>query len=253
MSFKSFLLVIFLGVLFTGCMPKQDDVKNVFQSDSANIIKRDYKKSQKLLISFKKKLDLRNPKAFDKSLEKKIYNLIESSEKTLLLKYNNKVLENYKDYLQLAFSKDTIKNRNDFLVLGLYYSLYDAYDIEDGHKIIALAYEKEKLHKLHKNLQILKWKLKVDKDLNNDYLFLTWQNNWQIELEKRLNNDEEITYEDIKNLTYIKDGKESLLSRSNFTFEVLLTQMIYNVENTLFALGEEPKKLAIDAVFFLFI
>ncbi|XPV53258.1 MAG: hypothetical protein ACNI3H_13845 [Halarcobacter ebronensis] len=44
MSFKSFLLVIFLGVMFTGCMPKQDDVKNVFQSDSANIIKGTIKK-----------------------------------------------------------------------------------------------------------------------------------------------------------------------------------------------------------------
>ncbi|AXH11658.1 hypothetical protein [Halarcobacter bivalviorum] len=253
MGFKSFLLIILFTLFFTGCMPKQDDVKNVFQSDSANIIKRDYQKSQKLLISFKQKLDKRNPKAYDKALEQKIYDLIINSEKTLHLKYKNRILENYKDYLQLAFSKDFISARNDYLILGLYYSLYEAYDIKSGHKIIALEYEKEKLHKLHKNLQILKWKIKVDRDLNNEYLFLTWQNNWQIELEKKLNNNEEISYDDIKNLAFIKNGKENLLSRSNFTFEVILTQMIYNVENSLYALGEEPKKLALDAVFFLFI
>lgn len=253
MKIKSILLVLFFGLFFVGCMPKQDDVKNVFQSESANIIKRDYQKNQKLLISFKEKLDKRNPKAYDEKLEKKIYNLIKNSDKTLYLKYNKRVLDNYKDYLQLAFTKDKLSARNDYLILGLYYLLYDAYDISDGHKVLALAYDKEKLHKLHKNLQILKWKIKVDRDLDNEYLFLTWQNNWQIELERKINNSDEITYEDIQNLSYIKNNKESLLDRSNFTFEVTLTKMIYNVENTLFALGEEPKKLALDAVFFLFI
>lgn len=253
MKIKSFLLFVVLSVLFTGCMPKQDDVKGVFQSNSANIVKRDYKRSKELLATFKEKLDKRNPKAYDKKLEKKIYTMIKNPKKLLYLKYNDKKLDNYKDYLQLAFSKDVIDARNDYLILGLFYSLYDAYDMEDGHKILAMSYKKEKLHKLHKNLQILKWKLKVDKDIDNNYLFLTWQNNWQVELERKLNSDEEITYEEIMNLEYIKNNKESLLSRSNFAFELILSKMIYNVENSLHTLGEEPKKLAVGAAFFLFL
>ncbi|MCP4970392.1 MAG: hypothetical protein GY932_07355 [Arcobacter sp.] len=95
------------------------------------------------------------------------------------MKYKNNTLDNYKDYLQIAFSKDYIPCRNDYLILGLYYLVYDLYDIEDSHKVIALEYDKNKLHKLYKNLQVIKWKIKVNRDFKGNYLFKTWQNNWQ--------------------------------------------------------------------------
>lgn len=242
------LLITGLLLLFSGCIPKQDDVKDAFQSSSANIIKNDYKSLKKLLISFKDKLDKRNPNDYSKALSPKIYNLIDSLNGRLYLKYKNNILDDYKDYLQIAFSKDEITARNDYLILGIYYLIYQSYDIESGYKIIALEYEKEKLHKLYKNLQIIRWKLKVDRDFNGDYLFTTWQNNWQVELDKKIRKDEIITYETIKNLHYIKTNKETILDHSNFSFEVILTQMIDRVENSLRALGEEPKNLSVTAL-----
>jgi len=242
------LSLLTLVLFFSGCIPKQEDVKDTFQSNSANTIKKDYKKIQKHLLTLKEKLDKRNPEAYSKKLSPRIYKLISELENNFLLKYKKTTLSNYKDYLQIAFSKDTIALRNDYLILGLYYLVYDSYKISEGHKLIALEYDKEKLIKLHKNLQILKWKLKVDKDIFGNYLFLTWQNNWQIELSKKIKNNQ-IPYEKIVELKSIKEKKENLLDPSNFSFEVLLTQMIDNVENSLITLGEEPKELTVKAMF----
>jgi len=241
------LIFTILLLFFTGCVPTQEDVKDVFQTNSANIIKLDYKKIQKLLVEFKEKLDKRNPDSFDKNNLEKIYKAIKNSQKDILLKHKDMVLENYKDYLQLAFSKDEIVNRNDYLVLGLYHLINYAYEVDKGHKVLALEYSVEKLQILYKNLQILRWKIKVDKDINNKYLFLTWQNNWQIEMEKKYK-DKFYTKKDIENLEYIKNKKESIYSHSNFSFEVILTQMMDATANSIKALGEEPKDLSLSAL-----
>jgi len=243
------LIFSILVLFFSGCLPKQEDVKDAFQSNSATIIKNDYKKIQKYLLTFKQKLDKRNPKAYNKELAPRIYKLINESQSEFLLKYKKTTLTNYKDYLQIAFSKDHVEYRNDYLVLGLYYLIHNSYDIEYGHKVIALEYDKSSLDILHKNLQILKWKIKVDKDVYGDYLFLTWQNNWQIELAKKSKDNKKIAYGKIPELKFIKEKKESILDPSNFSFEVLLTQMTNNVENSLLALGEEPKELTVKAMF----
>lgn len=251
-SIKIVLPIIVL-LLFSGCMPKQEDVEGAFQTNSANTIKNDYRNIQKLLKNFKEKLDKRNPNLYDKNLSSRIYRLIEESESDFLLKYRNVTLENYKDYLQIAFSKDEIPSRSDYLILGMYYLVHSSYEIDSGHKIIALEYDIKNLTRLHKNLQIIKWKIKVDRDFNQNYLFNTWQNNWQLELEKRLKTNSQISYEDLQNLEYIKNKKESLLDPSNFSFEVILTQMIDNTKNSLKALGEEPKDLSITALRTMFL
>ncbi len=253
MNSVKIVLTIIVLLLFSGCIPKQEDVEGAFQTNSANTIKNDYRNIQKLLINFKQKLDKRNPSLYDKDLAPRIYRLIEESESNFLLKYNDVTLENYKDYLQIAFSKDTIPSRSDYLILGMYYLIHTSYEIESGHKIIALEYDITNLHRLYKNLQIIKWKIKVDKDFNQDYLFKTWQNNWQLELEKRLRTNSQITYEDLQNLEYIKNKKETLLDHSNFSFEVILTQMIDNTKNSLKALGEEPIDLSITALRTMFL
>ncbi|XOB62975.1 hypothetical protein ACMC56_04020 [Campylobacterota bacterium DY0563] len=254
MTKLTFFLSLILTIFLTGCATNQSDVESVFQTNSAELITKDQKKLQKLLIKFKTKLDKRNPKNFNAKNEKKIYTVLNDFNKKLLLKYQGEVLENYKEYLELAFSKKPLLNRNDYLILGLRYMIAYAYDTEDFHNVTALQYDKEKLSILHKNLQVLRWKIKVDRDENGKYLFLTWQNNWQIELESRLSLNKNITYDDIQNLASIKSNKESLYSHSNFSFEVILTQMIDSVENSLIALGEEPTDLGISAVkFFIFL
>ena len=244
--------ILFLSLVFTfffsGCIPKQETVEGVFQTNSANTIKKDYTNIQKLLINFKEKIDKRNPTAYNKNLSARIYRLINESNNDFFLEFNNTTLENYKDYLQIAFSKDDIENRNDYLVLGLYYLVHSSYEIEAGHKIVALEYDKNKLDKLYKNLQIIKWKIKVDRDVKGNYLFLTWQNNWQIELEKRLKNKENITLETFLDLRHIKSNEETFLDHSNFSFEVQLTQIIDSTKNSLEALGEEPTDLSVIAL-----
>ncbi len=244
---------LILLLLFSGCLPKQEDIKNILQSNSANIIKNDYKNIQKLLISFKNRLDKRNPNNYDKKISDKIYILILKLENNFLLKYDNTILENYKDYLQIAFSKDGINSRNDYLIMGMYYLMYSSYKIKSGHKIIALEYDTTTLYKLYKNLQIIRWKIKVDRDIKQNYLFITWQNNWQLELEKRIKNGEKLSYSDLQNLTYIKDKKETLLDPSNFSFEVVLTQMIDSARNSLKALGKEPTSLTVGALQSIFL
>ena len=247
---KNILLVIFVVSLFSSCVAvKQERLGEVFQSNSAVEIKKDYKAISKFILQFKEKLDKRNPNAFDENLSNEIYTQIDNLQNNISLQYNGKDITSYKGYLQIAFSKDDIKNRNDYLIIGLYKLLYDSYDVEDSYKLTAFSYDKEKLQRLYSNLQILSWKIKVDKDLSDNYLFLTWQNNWQIELEKRLKNGEELSHDELQKLKFIQENKESMLDPSNFSFEVLLTQMIDSAENSLRALGEEPKELTVKAMF----
>jgi hypothetical protein len=240
-------------VFFSSCVPTNDDVKSVFQTNLANAINDDSKDLQRLLVKFKEKLDKRNPNGFSKKLAPKINRTIKSENKKLYLRYKDSILENYKDYLQIAFSKDEIYPRNDYLVLGLYYLIDSSYEMDDGHRITALQYDKEKLNKLYKNLQIIKWKIKVDKDFKENYLFLTWQNNWQIELEKKVKNNEKLSLDEIKMLEAIKEKKETMFDSSNFSFEVILTQMLGRVGDSLKALGEEPQELRISALRSIFL
>lgn len=251
---KNIILVLITMLFFSGCISiKKENLQEVFQSNNAIEIKKDYKRATKLVITLKEKLDKRNPSAYDKELASKIYSEIDALENSIDLKINNYDMNSYKSYLQVAFSKDDIQNRNDYLILGLYKHIYDAYDIESSYKLTAFSYDNEKLQRLYKNLQILSWKLKTEKDLSGNYMFLTWQNNWQVELERKVNNGLEPTWEDFKNLAYIKSGEESIFGYSNFSFELTILQMKDRVERSLERLGVEPTEMSINAIKSLFI
>jgi hypothetical protein len=211
-------------------------------------MKQDYMELGKQLIVLKDKLDKRNPNAYNRSISNSIYTNMNNLTNNVRLKFNHVPLNTYKDYLQIAFSKLDVQNRNDFLILGIYKEIYDAYDVKEGHQITALTYDKKKIKNLYQNLQILKWKLSNDKNARGEYLYLTWQNNWQIELERALKQNQIQTYEDIMNLYSIKEGRESLFSQSNTSFEVVLTSMISRVKTSLETLGEEPIDIGIEAM-----
>ncbi len=251
---KNIILLLITFTFFTGCISiKKENLQEVFQSTGAIEIKKDYKKIAKLTIKLKEKLDKRNPRAYDKKLASKIYSNIDNLENNIDLKFKNSSLGSYKSYLQIAFSKDDIKNRNDYLILGLYKQIYDAYDISSSYKMSAFSYDNEKLQRLYHNLQILSWKIKVEKDLAGNYLFLTWQNNWQIELEKKVKRGLKPTWKDFKNLAYIKNGQENIFGYSNFSFEHTILHMKNRVEMTLERLGVEPTEMSINAIKSLFI
>lgn len=246
-----FLLILF----FSGCTNSQNKLEEFFQTDNATHIKKDYYEIVKLLSEYKNKLDQRNPQNYDKNFAHYMYNEFHNSTNDLFLKENGKYIDNFNDYLRLAISPDKVTNRNDYLMLGLYKQIYKAYEIEEDIQISTLTYEIEKLKNLYYTLSVINWQIKSKKDESGNYLFLTWQNNWQIELEKRINNDEEITWQLIENLEYIKNKKETVFSPSNANFEVLMQQMLYRVNNSLKIMGEEPLDVSIEVmktlVFFL--
>jgi hypothetical protein len=245
---------VFTILLLSGCTSSSPKVKEFFQTDNATHIQNDYKKIVNLLIQYKKKLDLRNPQNYDKQFSYHIYNELNKSTNYLFLKKGGKYIKDYNKYLNTAFQADT-KLRNDYLILGLYKQIWFAYEQDKTHNITTLTYDKNSLKTLFYTLKVLKWKINSKKDMHGNYFFLTWQNNWQIELKKLIDEGEKPTWERIKNLKHIKSKQESLFSPSNPNFEILMSEMIFRVENSLEIIGEEPLDMSIEAmkslVFFL--
>jgi len=242
-------LLILILLIFTGCNNVQEKIKNSIQTENAKHIRNNYKALTELLLEYKLKLDKRNPKAFNNQfntlLKKNIY---DNTDDITLYVNGEKPLVTYVDYLNYAFDKNTVvEYRNDYLAIGIYKMLYHSYDMNAKYKITALSYDVNKLQKAYKNLQIIQWKIKTNKDINNKYLFLTWQNNWQIELEKQLllKNIDDIKLSD---LNYIKTKQESLLDSSNNSFEVITSKMLLYLANSIKLLDAEPEELGIEAM-----
>jgi len=248
-------LLILIVLFFTSCSNIQDKVRNTVQSDNAKQMRNDYKEIIKLLSLYKTKLDKRNPKNHSLMLDRLLKENISYNKNTINLQINNKYsLKTYTDYLNHAFDKElTINNRNNYLAIGLYKMFYNTYKMDIKYKMTALSYDINDLQKAYKNLQILQWKIKFSKNLNNEYLFLTWQNNWQVELLKELQNN---TLENISltQLEHIKSKKESFLNPSNNSFEIITSKMILYMANSIKMLNAEPENLSIDTLLsFIFI
>ncbi len=246
-----FILII---LLLSGCTNSSPKVQEFFQTDNATHIQDDYRNIIKLLTKYKQKLDLRNPKSYNKQFSNYMYKEFKNNTNFLHLKENEKYIQDYNRYLKVAFKKDT-KHRNDYLILGLYKQLWFTYEQNEAHQVTTLSYNQEALKTLFYTLKVLKWKINTKKGKNKNYLFLTWQNNWQVELHKRITNGEEPSWKLIENLNHIKTKQESLYSPSNPNFEILMSEIIFRVENSLKILGEEPLDISIEAmkslVFFL--
>ncbi|MGB5868023.1 MAG: hypothetical protein WBG69_09155 [Arcobacteraceae bacterium] len=246
---KNIILLIFVVLCFTSCGNIQDKVRNTVQTESAKQIRGDYKEIIKLLSLYKTKLDKRNPQSHNLMLDRLVKDDIYNNTNTINLRIQNSSnYPKYTDYLNYAFNKDMVlKDRNDYLIIGLYKMFYSAYKMDLKHKLTALSYEVEDLQKAYKNLQVIQWKIKNDKNKNNQYLFLTWQNNWQIELSKRL---EKSSLDNISlgQLENIKSKKESLLDPSNHSFEIITSKMILYLAHSIKVLDGEPEDLGINAI-----
>jgi len=238
--FTILLLLLFLN----GCSFSKNIIQSIAQTNSAIEINKYKNEITSSLLKYKKKLDLRNPNSFNKTLSKDIVYQIETNQNYINILQDNNKLKAYDEYLFYAFSKEHIENRNDFLIIGLYKLIYKAYSLEDNHKFTALEHNKYELSKLYKYLQVLRWKIRTQKNISGKYLFNTWQNNWQLELLQKDKSDLNI----IKNLEYIKTNKETIFSPSNFSFELLLSGILLNVEYTLRKIDIEPYTMSISAV-----
>ena len=238
-------ILIAILVLFTGCTSSGIGVKKIFQTDDSSYLQTNYSNIVKLILKYKVKLDKRNPSAYNKQLNNQLIQAIKSSQNHIVLyTQENKVLTNYVDYFNYAFdTSKNIKNRNDYLIVGLYKLVHDIYLMDKNHKFTSYEYDLKKLQKGHKNLQILRWKINNTKDENGKYLFYTWQQNWQIELENSYNKNKYIDYANIKNLVYIKNKKESVLNHSNISFDMVLNKIIFNLENSISILDMTSEEL----------
>ena len=232
-------LIFIISILLYGCVNNQR-TSQILQSNSATIISKDYQNLTTLLLKYKKILDLRNPELSDKKLSREIIFSIKHNYNTINPLKNS----SYSNYLQKAFAKG-VTNRSDFLILGLYKMFYKTYNIKGGHHITALGYDANLFKNTYYTLKVLRWKIRNAKDKNGRFIFATWQLNWQLEYNKKYKN---ISIDTLKNLPSLKSGDESLLSHSNFNFEVTLSMMIDRVQNSLEAMGEEPLNLSISAM-----
>ena len=240
---KTFFIISFV-FLFYGCSLTQDSIKSVVQSNAASEITNYKNETIVSLLKYKKKLNLRNPNSYNRTLSKDITHEIQSNQDYINILQNGKKLNTYDEYLHYAFLDEDVTNRNDFLILGIYKLIYKAYGLSGNHKFTAFEHDKNELSKLYKYLQVIRWKIRTQKDNNDKYLFNTWQNNWQIELLSKDNSDLNI----IKELEYIKSNKETLYSHSNFSFEILLSRILLNVEYTLRKINIEPYAMSTSAI-----
>jgi hypothetical protein len=244
MKLKYISLAIISILFFQGCTQQNLAVKDVFKTENAVQIQSNYRDICDLLAEYKQKLDKRNPQAFSKVWEKPILQNIKTQNNNISLsQYRN----NYTKYLKKAFNTSSnIKQRNDYLILGFYKLLFMSYDM-DNEKFTALNYNIKNFEKLSKLLQVIQWQVNHTKDDKNNYLFLTWQNNWQIELARKTNSKNP-NYNLIKDLKYIKSNKESVFNPSNMSFESILSKMLYINDQSIKRLGGEPDELSLKAL-----
>ena len=238
---QTIFILIFLSVV--GCSTKKDDmfVKSIFQTNGATAVRMHIDSLKSYLLKYKIKLDKRNPNFYSKESSKIIIHEIESeSYKIVLEKFKNRSNVTYKDYLNMAFSKDYVKNRNDYLILGIYKLLYWAYTIERTYTVTAMQYDVQKIQEANKTMQIVQYKIQTATDKNGNYLFLTWQRAWQVELLKDINSGKK---RDLDRYT-----TKELLYHSNMSFQVISSSMIFTIQETLRYLGSETVNLSTQAI-----
>ncbi len=237
---------------FTACTQdtfNKNTFKSIVQTNSAAQIVEYKENILKHLLEYKEILNEKNPTAYNKVLQQEIRTQIKNEQNYINIVQDKKKLVHFDDYFHYAFLQTEVKNRNDFLILGIYKLIYDSYNLHEKHKFTAISYDSNKLLKLHKYLQIISWKVRNLKDNQNKYLFVTWQKEWQLKLENEFKGDFNI----LKKYEHSKDG-ETILGQSYFAFEVLIEKMLLDVEYSLIKVNIEPQKIGFDvAKTFLFL
>lgn len=201
---------------------------------------------QNSLIQYYLKLNKRNPNHTSKENATKIIKEIQNRSNTVKLSlFEHKKVTTYNNYLNLAFSKNFVKNRNDYLVLGIYKMLYSAYTFSRTHTITTIQHDTQKLQEANKMMQIIQYRIQNAKDKDGNYLFITWQRPWQIESLKKINKQEKLTLD--------KYTGEQLLYHSNMNFQIITQRMIFTLQETLQYLGAEGTNLSAQALKSVFI
>lgn len=246
--YKYFLLPLLF--IFTSCASNKNsdfEAKDIVQTNGAIQIRKYLNDIDKLLLEYQVKLNKRNPSQSDKEFAQIIKNEIENQKDRI--KITNLLSQDYTEYIEKAFQKDVKRvNRNEYLILGIYKLIYDAYNRDEKNNFTALSYDIEKMEKANEALQVIFWRVKSYRNIKDEYLYLTWQKNWQVELENRLRKGEKFSSELIENLSYIKENKETLFEASNQSFAQIEAKILYIIDKTLRLKGSEAAVLSTDAL-----
>lgn len=238
------ILLMLFPLFFQSCALNETTIKSIAQTNSASQIEVYKNEILKSIIIYKQKLDLRNPSAYNKNIANDIISEIKNKQDYINIVYNGKKLNTYNEYFYYAFSPENINNRNDLLIIALYKVVFKAFSMEKELQFAAVQYNQYEMLKLYQYLQVIQWKIRNDKDIKGKYLFNTWQSNWQIELEKKYTGD----YNIINDLEYIKSKKESVYDYSNFSFEIVLSKILTNVEHSLRKINVEPYEVGFSTL-----
>lgn len=235
--------IFFLFLVFSGCSTKKDEafVQSVFQTNGASAVREHKDLLRDSLLKYQDKLNKRNPSFSSKKDTQEIINRIKNKKNSISLDLlKDKPDAYYQDYLNIAFSKDYVKNRNDYLILGIYKMLYWAYTIDRTHTITTIQYDVEKIQKANKMMQVIQYKVQTSLDNKGNHLFITWQRAWQVEVLQKINNKQEIEID--------KYTRKELLYHSNMNFQVISSSMIFTLQESLRYLGAEGTNLSTQAI-----
>jgi len=242
------LVLVFSLFILSGCSTKEDIsfVHSIFQTNGAASIRKHTDILQNSLIKYYIKLNKRNPNNTSKANSTRIISEIQNrtNRLRLTLLHQKKILS-YQDYLNIAFSKDFVKNRNDYLILGIYKMLYNAYTFDRSHTITAVQHDTQRIQEANKMMQVIQYKIQKNKDKDGNYLFITWQRAWQIESLKKISKQEKMILDQYT--------QNELLYHSNMNFQIITQRMIFTLQETLHYLGEEGTNLSAQAIKSVFI
>lgn len=240
--------LLFVLLYLSGCAGNSENssfAKSVFQTNGASGVREDTDMLMKLLLEYSVKLNKRNPNNYSKEYSKYIIGSIKNHSLSMrlpLLKSNPNAT--YKEYLNIAFDKKYVQNRSDYLIVGIYKLLYWAYEMDRSYTVTAMQYDLPKVQKANEVMQIVQYRIKTAKDVDGNYLFLTWQRQWQVDLLKKMNK-KTLLAQDMSLACY---DEKLLLSSSNMSFEVITSNMIFVIQKTLKSLGAEPNNLSASAI-----
>ena len=238
----AFLLVLILST--NGC--SQKDVHAVFQTNGASIVREHTTVLQRFLLRYYGLLNKRNP-VYTTKIESipVVYDINNRTNNATLPLLNAKKGATYKDYLNIAFSRSKVKNRNDYLIAGMYKMFYWAYSIDRSHTITTMQYDAKRIQEANKMMQIIQYRVEYEKDAKGNYLFVTWQRQWQIDVLKSIYSSKKIDMNSYE--------KEELISASNMSFRVMSEGMILTLQESLRYLGAESTNLGTSAIKSVFI
>ena len=237
------MFIAFFILTISGCSTKEDNnfVQSIFQTNGAAAVREHTDSLTKSLVKYYEKLNKRNPSFTSKSNSIEIVYEIKNSKNRMNLPLLEKNKTNtYKDYLNIAFDENYVKERNDYLILGIYKMIYWAYDIQRTHTVTTMQYDTKKIQEANKMMQIIQYRIQTAKDKDGKHLFLTWQRAWQVDMAKSINKNQDI---DLKKYT-----NKELLYSSNMSYQVISSNMIFTLQESLRYLGVEATSLSAQAI-----